>query len=322
MPWIAGRLIRALVTLSLLIIFVFFTLAAQSDPAILFLGPDADPGALEAFRRRFELEGTAWERFRIYVAGLARLDFGVSFRTGAPAGAYVMSRLPETLALMIPVAFVSIGLGVPLGLYAAARRGRPGDQITMALAVVGLAVPNYLVGIFLMYFFSVRLGWVDPSGITGWSSYVLPIITLATAEAAIFARFTRGAMVEVMSQPMIETAAASGLSARLIRRAHALPNVALPLLTVVGLFVGSLIGGAVITESVFSWPGVGRLLVESVGTRDYAVVQCIVLLIGVTMITANLLVDVAYGVIDPRIRDRRRGTGRRSAKVDVQGVAP
>ena len=309
MPWIARRLLRALITLFLLVTFTFFALAARTDPAVLFLGPDTDPEALEAFRLRFGLDVSLAEQFWIYLTGLARLDFGISFRTGDPALALVLSRLPETLALMIPTAILSIGIGIPFGLYAAARQGRPGDQIAMGLAVVGLAVPNFLVGTFLIYQFAVRLAWVDPAGITGWSSYILPVVTMATAEAAAFARFTRGAMVEVMAQPMIETARASGLGAGMIRRVHALPNAALPLITVTGLFVGGLIGGAVITENVFAWPGIGRLLVESVGNRDYAVVQCIVLLIGVTMIVSNFLVDVAYGVADPRIRDLRRASG-------------
>lgn len=306
MIWFLSRVVRSVITLLLLVTFSFFALSAGGDPAVQRLGPEADPETLAAFRAAWGLDMPLWKQFLIYVEGLVRLDFGLSYRTGAPASALVADRLPATLSLMLPTAFLSVAIGVLLGLWAAMRQGRWTDRALMTVAVVSLAIPNFLVGLLLMYVFSVWLGWLPASGIDGWRSYVMPILTMATAEAAIFARFTRSAMVEVMTQPMIETARASGLHQRLILRAHVLPNVALPLLTVTGLFAGGMIGGAVVTENVFSWPGTGRLLVESVATRDYAVVQAIVLLIGACMIVANLLVDLAYGFTDPRIRDRRR----------------
>ena len=306
MRWLLLRFGRAALTLLLLVAAVFFGLAARSDPALLQLGPEASPEALDAFRVRWGLNVSLWEQFRLYLAGLFRFDFGYSYRAGDPALSLVLDRLPATLTLMLPTAAFAIGLGVPLGILRRRPSGAGGRSDGHDRGGDRLAVPNFVVGIFLMYVFSVWLGWLPAAGIVDLRSYAMPVVTMATAEAAIFARFTRSAMVEAMARPMVETARASGLTEQAIRRHHILPNVALPLLTVAGLFLGGLIGASVITETVFAWPGVGRLLVESVAGRDYAVVQCIVLLVGVTMILANLAVDVAYGVLDPRIRDMRR----------------
>lgn len=304
--WIAARLGRAGFTLLLLISFTFFALMISADPALQILGPDAGPEAIAAFREKWNLDEPLWYRYLTYLNGVLHLDLGLSYRTGEPAIHMVLDRLPATLALMIPTALVSFLIGVPVGIYAAYMHRTTADRVTMLLSVVGLAIPNFLVGILLMYFFSVRLGWLTPSGIVGWSSFIMPILTMATAEAGIFARFTRSAMIELLQHPMVETGMASGFSRWKVLFVHVLPNAALPLLTVAGLFMGSLIGGAVITENVFSWPGTGRLLVESVGARDFTVVQTTVLLIGSTMILANLAVDLSYLWIDPRLRDARR----------------
>ncbi len=306
MSWVVLRLGRALLTLLLLIAFTFFTLAMNGDPAAAKFGPDIDPETLEAFREKWGLNYPLWKQFLIYLDGIWRLDFGLSFRTGRQAWELVSARLPATLALMLPTMFFSIALGVPLGIYAAAHRGGRADRLTIIAAVIALAIPAFLLGLLLMYVFSVWLGWLPPSGWVGWSSFLMPVATMAVSTASVYARFTRSAMVEVMSHPMIETAEASGLSRRLIRRVHALPNIALPLITITALEFGNIITYAVVTESVFAWPGAGRLLIESVAGRDYAVVQAIILLTGSTMILANLLADLAYGWVDPRIKDARR----------------
>lgn len=304
--WILLRCARALLTLLLLISFTFFALSISADPALQILGPEAGEEVLEAFRKRWGLDQPLWRQYLIYVGGVLQLDLGASYRTGDPAIELVLMRLPATFSLMIPTAVAAIGIGVPLGIFAASNRGKAADRLTMIAAIVSLAIPNFLVGIALMYFFSVKLGWLAPSGIVDWRSYIMPVITMATAEAGVFARFTRSAMVEARAHPMVDTALASGFGPGKLMRAHVLPNAALPLLTLVGLFLGNLIGGAVITENVFSWPGTGRLLVDSVASRDFAVVQCVVILIGATMIIANLLVDLSYAWIDPRLREGRR----------------
>lgn len=306
MRWMITRILRAALTLLLLATFTFFALAISADPALQILGPDAAPEALAAFRERWQLDAPLWQRYLTYLCGIVQFDFGLSYRTGLPAIELVASRLPATLALMIPTGIAALVIGIPVGIFSAIRQGTSADRIIMTASIVGFAVPNFLVGILLMYMFSVWLGWLDPSGITSGLSWIMPMITMVSAEAGIFARFTRSAMVEILEHPMLDTALAGGLSPRQGLRHHVLPNAMIPLLTLVGLFAGNLIGGAVITENVFSWPGLGRLLVASVSARDFSVVQIIVLLIGASMIVTNLLVDISYGFIDPRIRDARK----------------
>jgi peptide/nickel transport system permease protein len=172
----------------------------------------------------------------------------------------------------------------------------------MSLSVAGYTVPSFVLGLVLVLLFAVRLDWLPSGGQESWRHAVLPIITLSLGGAAVLARFTRSAMLEVMGQPYIRTASAKGLPWRAVVRSHALPNAAIPVVTVAGFMVGSLIAGAVVVESVFSWPGVGRLLISSVANRDLAVVQCILLLVATTMVCSNLLVDALYGLIDPRLR--------------------
>ncbi|PCI85418.1 MAG: ABC transporter permease [Hyphomicrobiales bacterium] len=306
MQWTLSRILRSLLTLLLLASFTFFALSLSADPALQILGPDAQPEIVQAFKERWHLNDSLWQRYVTYIMGIIQLDFGLSYRTGAPAIDIVMTRLPATLALMIPTGIASLLIGIPVGIYAALRQGTRTDRLIMTASVVGFAVPNFLVGILLMYLFSVWLGWLTPSGIISWMSWIMPMITMVSAEAGIFARFTRSAMVEILSHPMLDTSLAGGLNEHQGLRHHVLPNALIPLLTLVGLFAGNLIGGAVITENIFAWPGLGRLLVESVAARDFAVVQIIVLLIGASMILINLLVDLSYGFIDPRIRDTRR----------------
>ncbi|MGF1447213.1 MAG: ABC transporter permease [Pikeienuella sp.] len=304
--WVLGRLGRALVTLWLLMSFTFVALILSADPAIQIMGPIADEASLAAFRAAWGLDRPVWEQYLAHLGRLLTLDFGQSWRTSDPALEMVLERVPATLALMVPTAVLAVAIGVPIGVYAAIHRNSAIDRGAMIFSVMGFAVPNFLVGILLIYLFSVQLGWLQPSGIVDWRSWIMPMITMASAEAAIFARFARSAMAEVLGHPMMRTALANGVPWRQAVREHALPNAAIPIVTVAGLFIGSLIGGGVVTENVFAWPGLGRMLVDAVGARDYAVVQTIVLLIGVTMILANLLVDLAYGWIDPRIRDERR----------------
>lgn len=306
MNWLLMRCGRAMVTLFILIAFTFFTLAASGDPAVILLGPEADPATIEAFRLKWGLNYPLWKQFLIYMDGLVHFNFGLSYRTSRPALELVLDRLPQTLSLVTPTIFISIGLGVPTGLFAAMHKGHRADRLTIIVAVIGLAIPSFLLGIFLIYLFSIWLGWLPPSGYVNWTSYIMPVTSMSAIAAAIYARFTRSAMVEIMAHPMIETAKASGLATSLIQRAHALPNVLVPLITVTALEFGTIITYAAVAENVFSWSGAGQLLIESVAGRDYAVVETILLLTGITMIVANLLADVSYAFVDPRIRDSRR----------------
>jgi peptide/nickel transport system permease protein len=304
--WLLKRIGRTLITLWLLMSFTFIALNLSAEPALQVLGPLADQEAIEAFNKKWGLDRPMWEQYLSHIGRILTLDFGLSYRTNDPALEMVWIRLPATLGLMLPTGFFAVAFGVPLGVMAAIHRDSLVDRITMAFAVAGFAIPNFLMGILLIYLFSVQLGILQPSGIVDWRSWIMPVITMASAEAAVFARFSRSAMAEVLGHPMMRTALANGIPWSQAVREHALPNAAIPIITVAGLFFGSLIGGGVITENVFAWPGLGRMLVDAVSSRDYAVVQTIVLLVGISMIIANLLVDLAYGWIDPRIRDQRR----------------
>lgn len=304
--WALRRLGRSLITLWLLMTFTFLALNLSADPALQVMGPLAGPEAIQAFNEKWGLDQPLWRQYLMHLGRLATLDFGQSYRTSDPAIEMIWARLPNTLSLMLPTAFFALAIGVPLGVLAAIKRNTAVDRLAMTFAVMGFAVPNFLVGILLIYLFSVQLGWLQPSGIVDWRSWIMPVITMASAEAAVFARFSRSAMAEVLGHPMMRTALANGIPWGQAVREHALPNAAIPILTVMGLFLGSLIGGGVITENVFAWPGLGRMLVDAVSARDYSIVQGIVLLTGVTMILANLFVDLAYGWIDPRIRDQRQ----------------
>jgi peptide/nickel transport system permease protein len=301
-----NRIARALLTILIVVAFAFVVLRLSSDPALVILGPDAPPDAVAAFRKAWGLDQPLWLQFLLYVAGILRGDFGRSLLNGADVLPLVMERVPATLEIMLPALFLSILIGVSAGAYAALKRDTPADRAVMLGAVMGFTVPSFVLGLVLVLVFAVQLRLLPSGGNDGWRSAILPIVTLSAGWAAILARFTRSAMVEVLGQPYIRAASAKGLLWRAVIRHHALPNAAIPVVTMIGFMVGGLLAGAVVTESVFSWPGLGRLMVTSVGARDVAVVQCILLIVSATMVLSNLTVDLLYGVLDPRLRSGRR----------------
>jgi peptide/nickel transport system permease protein len=250
------------------------------------------------------LDQPIWVQYLRYFGAIFQGELGQSMRDGRPAIVLVAERIPATLALTLPAFALKIGLGIPAGIYAALHRNSITDRAVMAGAVAGFTVPSFVLGLILVLIFAVQLGWLPSGGQDSWRSAVLPIITMALGGAGVLARFTRSAMLEVLGQPFIRTASAKGVPWAQVVRGHALPNAAIPTVTIVGFMVGSLIAGAVVVESVFSWPGVGRLLVVAVGNRDLAVVQCILLVVATTMVISNLTVDLLYGVLDPRLRAR------------------
>jgi peptide/nickel transport system permease protein len=300
------RLVRAVLTLLVVTALAFFILRLSADPALVILGPDAPPAAVAAFREAWGLDRPLPFQFIDYILAVLHGDFGRSMINGAPVLALVLQRVPTTLEIMLPALLCAIGIGVPAGVFAALRRNTLADRCVMALSVAGFTMPSFVLGLLLVLIFAVELGWLPSGGNDHWWSAVLPVLTLAAGGAAVLARFTRSAMVEVLGQPYIRTASAKGLLWRAVVRRHALPNAAIPVVTMVGFMVGGLLAGAVVTESVFSWPGLGQLMVISVASRDLAVVQCILLLVACSMIAANLTVDLLYGVLDPRLR---RGGG-------------
>jgi peptide/nickel transport system permease protein len=300
-----SRLLRAALTIAAVVTFAFVVLRLSGDPAQLIMSDDAPPEVIAAFRAAWGLDRPLWQQYLAYFVQAAQGNLGQSMRDGRPAVELVMERVPATLALTLPAFALKLLLGIPAGILAALKRDTWIDRATMAVSVAGFTVPSFVLGLLLVLLFAVTLGWLPSGGQESWRHAILPVITLGLAGAAVLARFTRSAMLEVLGQPYIRAASAKGLTWRRVVTEHALPNAAIPTVTIVGFMVGSLIAGAVVVESVFSWPGIGRLLVVSVANRDLAVVQTILLLVAATMVAANLVVDLLYGWIDPRLRTPR-----------------
>lgn len=300
------RGLRALLTVALVVTFAFVVLRLSADPALIILGPEASPEMIAAFRKSWGLDEPIWVQYVDYFRAILRGELGRSMRDGRPAIELVAERIPATLALTLPALALKLSIGVPAGIWASLHRGTVIDRAVMAMAVAGFTVPSFVLGLVLVLIFSVRLGWLPSGGQDTWVHAILPIVTMGVGGAAVLARFTRSAMLEVLGQPYIRTASAKGVPWARVIRDHALPNAAIPTVTIIGFMVGTLIAGAVVVESVFSWPGVGRLLVVAVANRDLAVVQCILLLVAATMVCSNLLVDFLYGFLDPRLRQGAR----------------
>jgi peptide/nickel transport system permease protein len=300
--FIASRLARAALTIAMVVTFAFIVLRLSGDPAQIIMGADAPPEAVDAFRTAWGLDEPIWVQYFSYFWAILQGDLGRSMRDGRDAIVLVTERIPATLALTLPALAIKICLGIPAGIYAALHRNSLADRVVMIIAVAGFTVPSFVLGLLLVLLFAVQLGWLPSGGQESWRHGILPVITLGLGGAAVLARFTRSAMLEVLGQPFIRTASAKGVPWRAVVIGHALPNAAIPTVTIIGFMVGSLIAGAVVVESVFSWPGVGRLLVVAVANRDLAVVQCILLLVAITMVCANLIVDLLYGLLDPRLR--------------------
>src|SRR5262249_41262769 len=284
--YLAIRIGRALLTIVLVVTFAFVVLRLSGDPALMILGPEAPPEVIAAFRKAWGLDDPIWFQYLDYFSAIANGELGRSMRDGRPAIELVLERIPLTL----PGFAFKVALGIPGGIYAALHRGSAIDRAVMMTAVAGFTVPSFVLALLLVLVFAVQLGWLPSGGQDSWRHAILPIATLSLGGAAVLARFTRSAMLEVLGQPFIRTASAKGVPWRMVVTGHALPNAAIPTVTVLGFMVGTLIAGAVVVESVFAWPGVGRLLVVAVANRDLAVVQCILLLVAMTMVTSNLIV--------------------------------
>ena len=281
---------------------VFVALRLSGDPAATMLPGDASVDELVALRRELGLDRPLYEQYGRFLGGALTGDFGTSFRHQQPALPLVLERLPATLELAFAALLLAVAVALPLCIVAALHRGRLADVLAMAFAVVGQATPYFWMGIMLILIVSVELGWLPTSGRGRWEHLVLPAVTLGTHFAASLARLTRTSMLEVLGQAFVTTARAKGLAERRVVLAHALKNAAVPVVTLIGLQFGTLLGGAVVTETIFAWPGVGRLAIQSIFVRDYPVVQAGVFVLALSFVAINLLVDLLYGVLDPRIR--------------------
>ncbi|CAN7177809.1 MULTISPECIES: ABC transporter permease [Brucella] len=302
--YIASRFFRAVVTVFLVMTFAFVVLRMSGDPAQIMLGPDAPQESINAFRKAWGLDDPLWIQYLSYLKGILSFDFGVSMRDKASAMDLVLQRVPATLQITIPALIIKLCLGIPAGVYAALHRQGFADRGVITLSILGFTVPSFVLGLVLVLIFSIQLGVLPSGGSDTWIHGILPTLTIAIGGTAILARFSRSAMIEVLGRPYIRTASAKGVSWHDVVWKHALPNASVPIVTIVGFMVGSLIAGAVVVETIFSWPGVGRLLVVSVANRDLAVVQCLLLMIASCMVVSNLIVDVLYGVLDPRLRSK------------------
>ncbi len=304
--YIIRKILRAMLTVWLVTTFAFLILRLSGDPTVAVLGLEASPEAVEAFRVKWGLNDSVGVQYFTFMKNALHGDLGLSILEGTSALKSVTSRMFNTVTLMTISTVLIFVVGISFGLLASLYHNSFKDRFIMLFAVAGYSIPTFVLAVLLILLFSIHLGWLPSTGSGSWTHYVMPVMTLTIVESAVFARFSRSAMLEVLYQPYMKTALAKGLSWQQAVRRHALPNAAIPVVTIMGFWVGLLIAGAVITESIFGWPGVGRLLVFSVKNRDYNVVQVIVLFISCSMVMANLAVDLLYGWLDPRISIEKR----------------
>jgi peptide/nickel transport system permease protein len=300
--FVLRKLIRALLTLLICVTAVFFVLRLAGDPIASLLPDDSPQDVIDAYRARFGLDLPLWDQYVGYLSNVLRGDLGISFRDQRPVIDVIGERLPATIQLGLAALVLALVVGAPLGIVAALNRNTALDRVVMAAAVLGFAMPIFFLAIVLILLFAMQLRVLPSAGADTWWHMILPVVVLAAATAGKVARYMRTAIIDVLGQPYVRAATGKGLKRVAVIARHALPNAAIPLVTFLGFELGTLVGGAVVTETVFAWPGVGRLLVVSVGQRDLAVVQAIVLLVAATMVTASLLADLAQGWLDPRAR--------------------
>jgi peptide/nickel transport system permease protein len=297
------RLITSLVTLIGVVSLVFFLIhLIPGDPVEYILGDSARPADREALRSELGLDRPLPVQYADYLSGLIRFDLGNSLHSKQPVTALLLERLPATLKLSLVAFLLAVLIALPLGVLAATRSGTVWDSGAMTLSLLGVSIPNFWLGPMLILLFSLWLGLTPVSGMEQPGSVVLPAITLGVSLAAILARMVRSSLLEVLGEDYIRTARAKGVSEQRIVWRHALGNALLPVITLLGLQFGALLAGSVITEKVFSWPGIGLLLIDAIQQRDYPVVQGTVLLIAVSYLIVNRLTDLLYRVVDPRVR--------------------
>ncbi|MFW6288342.1 MAG: ABC transporter permease [Spirochaetota bacterium] len=296
------KVARSLLTMLVVLVFVFVILRVTGDPAELMLPDDATEQQIAALRARWGLDEPLPVQFAIYVRAVLSGDFGTSFRTRLPVMQMIAQAFPRTVLLMSVSIVFSFALAIPTGVCAAIRRGSFADQAIMGLAVFGFSMPDFFFGILLLFLFSLRLGWLPAAGSESAAHLVMPVLTLGTSSIGSFARFTRSAMLQTLGSGYIRTVVAQGVPWRRILYRHALPNAAIPIVTLLGTSIGGIVTGSVVVETVFGWPGLGRLLVRSVGYRDLPVVQGLVIIMACSIIVAHLFVDVLYSALVPGIR--------------------
>jgi peptide/nickel transport system permease protein len=300
--YLAGRVLQALLSMLVVISIVFFLTRLSGNPVHLLLDVNASERDQEILMRHLGLDRPLAVQYGIYVKSILAGDFGSSVLTRRPVTEHIWERLPATVELGFVAMFMSVLIGIPLGMYSAVRRGSMGDRAARIFAVLGQSMPAFWLGLMLILFFGVVLGVLPAGGRGGLAHLVLPAFTLGYFTSAAILRLTRSSMLEVLGSDYIKFARLKGLHEQVVLWKHGLKNALLPVITFAVLLFVQFLGGAVVTETVFAWPGLGRLILESITTRDYPIVQAGVLVLSALYLTGNLLVDVLYSYLNPRIR--------------------
>jgi len=299
------RVVYTLPALWLILTMVFLLIhIVPGDPVLQMLGQDARVEDITQLRHTLGLDQPLGVQYAKYLEGLAVGDWGRSMRFSAPVRPIVLERFPATLELSLAALAVCIAIAIPAGVFSARHRGSRPDRATSFFTLLGLSVPNFALGPVLILIFSVEIGWLPVSGRGTVAQLILPAVTLGAALAAILTRMVRGSMIEELSSDYVRTARAKGIPESSVLFRHAFPNALIPVITIVGLQFGSLLAGTIVTESIFSWPGIGRLAVQAISARDYPLLQGCILIIALSYVAVNLLTDLVYAVVDPRVRMR------------------
>lgn len=300
--YIVKRLLQIIPVLFIISFAVFLLVHVSGDPLATMLPPDADPAAVEEVRTALGLDKPVAEQYFIFVKNMLRGDFGTSYRYKQPAMQVVMERMPASVELAAWSLLFSIVVAIPLGILCARYRNSPLDLVFSGLSVVGQAMPSFWMGIMMILLFAVNLGWLPVSGREGWQNIIMPCATLTIVTSAQIIPLIRSSMLDIMHEDYIRTAKSKGLRERIVIYRHAFKNALIPVVTIMALQIPTLIGGALITETVFAWPGLGLLIVQAINGRDMTIVEACVFMIAFITIVANLLADLVYCLIDPRIR--------------------
>jgi peptide/nickel transport system permease protein len=301
--YIARRLVHTILVVFFISLIVFFSIRLTGDPvAVMFSAGEPTKEAVEELKKNLGLNEPLIVQYGIFIKGLLTFDLGESFRTGIPVSKMIAERMGATIMLAIGGITVAILIAFPIGIISAVKRGTIFDFSGRVFSLLGISFPNFWLGIMLIIIFAVNLKWFPSSGYEGFSYLILPSITLGMILSSVLARLVRSSMLEVLNQQYISTARSKGIAESVVILRHAFRNALIPTVTFLGIQFGSLLGGTVIIEQVFSWPGVGRLIIDAINQRDYPVIQGGVIVLALLMVFVNLIVDISYSVIDPRIK--------------------
>ncbi|HJF31401.1 MAG TPA: ABC transporter permease [Sporosarcina psychrophila] len=306
--YITRRLLHTVLVVLAISVIIFFSIRLTGDPvSVMFSAGEPSKEAIAEVRTALGLDKPLYVQYGIFLKGLVTLDFGESFRSGTAVSSLIYERLGATLMLALGGILVAVLIAFPVGILSAVKRGTSVDFFGRIFSLIGISFPNFWLGIMLILIFAVNLKWLPSSGFDGFSSLILPSITLGMILSGILARLIRSSMLEVLNQQYMSTARSKGISEWSVIIKHGFRNALLPTITFLGLQFGSLLGGTVIVEQVFSWPGIGRLIIDAINQRDYPVIQGGVIFLAIIMVIVNLIVDLSYTLIDPRIKAGRGG---------------